>query len=90
MDDYLKKTIIALNEEGINDISQLTIKGKVTFKYNDPVCIDFICLEISNDYTVISEVFGDESFTDFESALTVFINLIKVSRQINIDNILFI
>lgn len=90
MDEYLEKALIALNEAGIRNLSQFTSKDKITIKYNDPVCVDSICFVLGDQFSILSELFGDETFSDFDSALTVFINEIKVSKQINIENILII
>jgi len=90
MEEMIQRVLLALHKDRIETITQITNKDKVIFKYNDPCSIDSIALTISENFSVLSDVFGDEDFQDFESALTVFLNQIKVSEQINVDNILII
>lgn len=90
MEEMIQRVLLALHKDRIETITQITNKDKVIFKYNDPHSIDSITLIINESFSVLSDVFGNEGFQDFESALTVFLNQIKVSQQINVDNILII
>ncbi|WP_426750986.1 hypothetical protein [Enterobacter cloacae complex sp. 418I7] len=90
MEEMIQRVLLALHKDRIENITQITNKNKVIFKYIDPHSIDSITLIISESFSVLSDVFGNEDFQDFESALTVFLNQIKVSEQINVDNILII
>ncbi|WP_336654355.1 hypothetical protein [Leclercia adecarboxylata] len=90
MEEMIHRVLLALHKDRIENITQITNKDKVMFKYIDPHSIDSITLIISESYSVLSDVFGNEDFQDFESALTVFLNQIRVSEQINVDNILII
>lgn len=90
MEEMIQRVLLAIHKDRIENITQITNKDKVMFKYIDPHSIDSITLIISESYSVLSDVFGNEDFQDFESALTVFFNQIRVSEQINVDNILII
>lgn len=90
MEEMIQRVLLALHKDRIENITLITNKDKVIFKYINPHSIDSIALTMSEKFSVLSDVFGGEDFHDFENNLTVFLNQMKVSERINVDNILIV
>ena len=90
MEEMIQRVLLALHKDRIENITLITNKDKVIFKYVDPHSIDSIALTMSERFSVLSDVFGGEDFQGLESALTVFLNQMEVSERIKVDNTLIV